>query len=196
MCCLQQEKRYLSQICGKCVLADHPLLTSLGRRGRGAVMDALLQADGTRSVRDLARAAGVAAGIASRAVDEFQALGLVDVIRPGRAAQVRINEQSPWVPWLRRSPPPGIASVVAASYDGPGRLVQWSDAGERPDDPHSPVRIAIITDDEEAALDAIGPTLDAVRDAGWPAPELTAWEASLLDPDDPVGARILSGRAL
>ncbi len=186
----------MSRICDKCVLADHPLLTSLGRRGRGAVLDSLLGAAAPQSVRDLARATGLAPGIVSRAIDEFTALGLVDVLRPGRAARIQLNEASPWVPWLRRSPPPGIAAVVAAAYEGPGRLMQWSDAGERRDDPHSPVRIAIITDDEDAALDAIGPTLDAVREAGWPAPELTAWDESMLDADDPVGARILSGRPL
>ncbi len=183
----------MSRICDKPVLADHPLLTSLGRRGRGAVLDHLLAAPGPDAIRSIARAAGVPPAVAARAIDEFEALGLVEKIRPGRAAQVQLNESSPWIPWLRRSPPPGIAAVVAQAYQGPGRLLRWSDDGERPDDPFSPVRIAIITDDEDDALDAVGPALDAVRQAGWPAPELTVWEESMLQPDDPVAVRILGG---
>lgn len=78
------------------VLNDNPLLAFLGRRGRGAVVEALRRNRGRPlHVRELARLADVAPMVASRAVRELQALRAVEVSRTGRLLAARIDPGSP-----------------------------------------------------------------------------------------------------
>lgn len=78
------------------MLNDSPLLAFLGRRGRGAVVEALRRNPGrTLSVRELARLADVAPMVASRAVAELRGFGAVAVARRGQAAEVRFLPRSP-----------------------------------------------------------------------------------------------------
>jgi DNA-binding transcriptional regulator YhcF (GntR family) len=75
------------------VLNDNPLLAFLGRRGRGAVVEALRRNRGRPlHVRELARLADVAPMAASRAVRELEALRAVEVARRGAVVTVRLDE--------------------------------------------------------------------------------------------------------
>lgn len=77
------------------MLNDNPLIAFLGRRGRGAVVEALRR-NPTRalSVRELARLADVAPMVASRAVAELRSFGAVLVQRDGKALRVRFQPAS------------------------------------------------------------------------------------------------------
>ncbi len=188
----------MSRFCDSPVFRDHPLLTVLGRRGRGAVLDVLMDRQ-HHSIRGLARAADVPPATAARAVQELEVLGAVEVLRPGRDAQVRLRADTAIggalfhlrLPDLR----PSAAIAFAQAYTGPARaMLRWQAPDDVPSDPLCPTRIAIITPDIDDALDAVGPALDAVEAAGWPAPEVAAWAPDELDRDDPIGAAILAGR--
>jgi hypothetical protein len=187
------------------MLRDNPLLTFLGRRGRGAVVDALrMNPEKTWTVRELARIADVPAITASRAVKELDALGVVDAFRPGRNKHIRWETESavaqalvPFVvPDLR-----GEAAVrFAAAFMGPtgARPVSWHLIGDDIADPNCPTRVAILLrsyDDEDDALDAIGPALDVVAESGWPRPSVTTIVKSELG-DDEVAQAIRAGRPL
>lgn len=77
------------------MLNDNPLLAFLGRRGRGAVVEALRRNPGRLlHVRELARLADEAPMVASRAVRELAALGAVEVQRRGREVAVRLDASS------------------------------------------------------------------------------------------------------
>jgi DNA-binding IclR family transcriptional regulator len=74
------------------VLNDNPLLAFLGRRGRGAVVEALRRNPGRPlHVRELARLADVAPMVASRAARELQALRAVELSRNGRLLAIRLD---------------------------------------------------------------------------------------------------------
>lgn len=74
------------------MLNDNPLLAFLGKRGRGAVVEALRRNPGRAlHVRELARLADVAPMVASRAVRELEALRAVAVTRRGRDVAVRLD---------------------------------------------------------------------------------------------------------
>ncbi|MEK6985137.1 MAG: hypothetical protein AABX89_01980 [Candidatus Thermoplasmatota archaeon] len=74
------------------MLNDNPLLAFLGRRGRGAVVEALRRnPNRSLSVRELARLADVAPMAASRAVRELEALRAVAIARRGRDIAVRLD---------------------------------------------------------------------------------------------------------
>lgn len=78
------------------MLNDNPLLAFLGRRGRGAVVEALRRnPNRSLSVRELARLADVAPMAASRAVRELEALRAVAVARRGRDLAVRLDPATP-----------------------------------------------------------------------------------------------------
>ncbi len=187
------------------VLRDNPLLTLLGRRGRGAVVDAL-RADPKRTwtVRELARAADVPVITASRAVRELDSLGVVDAFRPGRDKHIRWEADSavaqallPFVvPDLRRE----SVQSFADAYTGPSgsRLVHWQLAEDDAADPACPSRVAVLVprlDVEDDAVDAIGPALDEVAAQGWPRPQVTThWVDSL--GDDAVARSVRAGRPL
>lgn len=195
----------MARFCDKSVpMADHPLLTVLGRRGRGAVLDAVLAApERTWAVRDLARAADVHPMVASRAVGELAALGIVEAFRPGRAMRVRFLPESAAsriaaaleLPDLRRH----AADTFAHGYDGPprARLLHWAEDGDDPADPLVPCRVAVLVpdDDQDDAFDAVGDALDAVVAAGWPRPDVTVLGRSLLG-DDPASQAVRAGRVL
>ncbi len=196
---------FLSQICDSLVLRHHPLLTVLGRRGRGAVVDALCsEPDQTWSVRGLARAAGVQPATAARAVQELEALAALEVIRPGRDAQLRLRRDTEMgrvllmlrLPDLRK----GACRAFSASFGHPQgvrQILRWSMPGDHLADPLCPTRIAVVCrDDPEPALDAIGPALDGVRAEGWPAPDVTVWTREELVPGDPLAVAILEGQPL
>lgn len=184
-------------------LADHPLLTVLGRRGRGAVLDAVLGApERTWTVRDLARAAELHPMVASRSVHELAALGIVEAFRPGRAMRIRLLPDSAaariaaalHVPDLRRRG----ADTFAAAYAGPSRarLVHWQEHGDDPADPLCPCRVAVLVrGGDDDAFDAVGPALDAVAEAGWPRPDVTVLVRSMLA-DDPASRAVRAGRVL
>ena len=97
----------MQQQCSNHVLVENPVLAMLGRRGRGAVVEALRRAPRrTWTVRDLARAADVPSAVASRAVRELRVLGAVDFQRPGRDARVRFLATTPVGRFLARLDPP------------------------------------------------------------------------------------------
>lgn len=74
------------------MLHDNPLLAFLGKRGRGAVVEALRRNPGRPlHIRELARLADVAPMVASRAVRELDALRAVVVTRRGRDVTVRLD---------------------------------------------------------------------------------------------------------
>ena len=74
------------------MLNDNPLLAFLGKRGRGAVVEALRRnPQRPLHVRELARLADVAPMVASRALRELQALRAVEVARRGREVTVRLD---------------------------------------------------------------------------------------------------------
>jgi DNA-binding transcriptional regulator YhcF (GntR family) len=77
------------------VLNDNPLLAFLGRRGRGAVVEALRRNAGRfLHVRELARLADVAPMVASRAIRELEALRAVEVSRRGKSLAIRLDAAS------------------------------------------------------------------------------------------------------
>ncbi len=74
------------------MLNDNPLLAFLGKRGRGAVVEALRRNPGRAlHVRELARLADVAPMVATRAIRELEALGAVQAARKGRDVTVRLD---------------------------------------------------------------------------------------------------------
>ena len=77
------------------MLNDNPLLAFLGKRGRGAVVEALRRNPGhALHVRELARLADVAPMVASRALRELEALGALDISRRGRDVTARLDAAS------------------------------------------------------------------------------------------------------
>jgi len=77
------------------VLNDNPLLAFLGRRGRGAVVEALRRNPGRAlHVRELARLADVAPMVASRALRELEGLRAVQVTRRGRDVAARLDQET------------------------------------------------------------------------------------------------------
>lgn len=89
------------------MLNDNPLLAFLGRRGRGAVVEALRRNPGRAlHVREVARLADVAPMVASRAVRELQALNAVAVSRRGRLLAVRLDAAGPAGAFLLSFAPP------------------------------------------------------------------------------------------
>ncbi len=187
------------------MLRDNPLLTLLGRRGRGAIVDALRrEPQRTWTVRDLARAADVPVITASRTVKELDALGVVDSFRPGRDMHIQWDPGSAVAQALQPFVVPDLRGEsvrrFAASYDGPAgvRLVEWQLPADDVADPMIPSRVAVLlrrASDEDDALDAIGPALDAVADQGWPRPVVTVMAAASLG-EDAVAKAIRAGRPL
>jgi predicted transcriptional regulator len=91
------------------VLNDNPILAFLGRRGRGAVVEALRRnPNRSLSVRELARLADVAPMVASRAVGELLAFGAVAVARDGKALRVRFQAGSVVGSFLARLEAPDV----------------------------------------------------------------------------------------
>ena len=184
------EKVFCSRIDTETVLADHPLATALGRRGCGAVIDALRAASEAINLRGLARAARVPVANTRRIVRDLEALRLVESIRPGRDARIRWRGGplaavlDGW-PDLREA----TADAFSRAYDGPGGAQRWQHPDDDPADPHAPTRIVVLADDE--AWDHVGPALDAVAAAGWPAPRVDVLDPASADPDDPVAAAML-----
>lgn len=77
------------------MLNDNPLLAFLGRRGRGAVVEALRRNRGRPlHVRELARLADVAPMVASRAVRELERLHAAEVERRGAVVTVRLDDRT------------------------------------------------------------------------------------------------------
>lgn len=171
----------MEQMCSKGVaVADNPLLAMLGRRGRGAIVDALrADPDHAWTLRGLARSADIPHTVAARAVRELQALGAVEANRPGRDARIRWLPDRPAARWLATLDPPNLAAAAAQRFAAAvprqppiTRLLWWRATGDTPADPLCPVRVAIVwrggPDDEEAALEAADAGLDAVAAAGLP----------------------------
>lgn len=78
------------------MLNDNPLLAFLGKKGRGAVVEALRRNAGRPlHVRELARLADVAPMVASRAVRELEALRAIEASRRGKLVVFRLDEASP-----------------------------------------------------------------------------------------------------
>ena len=74
------------------MLNDNPLLAFLGKRGRGAVVEALRRNPNRGlHVRELARLADVAPMVVTRAVRELEALNAVRAVRKGRDVTVRLD---------------------------------------------------------------------------------------------------------
>lgn len=74
------------------MLNDNPILALLGKRGRGAVVEALRRNAGRPlHVRELARRADVAPMVATRSIRELQRVGAVAVTRTGRSVTVRLE---------------------------------------------------------------------------------------------------------
>ncbi len=187
------------------MLRDHPLLTLLGRRGRGAVVDALRQEPERQwNVRELAAAADVPVITASRAVRELDALGVVDSFRPGRDKVIQWDSQSAvaraLVPFVVPDLRGEAARTAAAALAVPdrARIIFWQMPEDEPADPECPIRVAVLCRDadEELVLDAIGPALDAVAAAGWPRPDISVVPRSMLSDDDPVTQAVLAGQPL
>ncbi len=179
------------------VLADNPLLTVLGRRGAGAVLDALRAGDGPWTLRGLARDAGVPPATASRVVADLEALEALEKLRPGRDARIRWRP-GPVADLLRALavPDPRAETLAAfrAGYAGPADSVHaYRVEGDVAGDPRTPLRVVVLSRDEDAAWDAVGPALDAVRAAGWPAPEVAVHDPRDLDASVPADAALLAG---
>lgn len=190
----------MEQLCSNRV----PVWTVLGRRGRAQVVRALRSAPARDwNLRRLAEAAGVHPVVAGRAVRELAALGAVEQIRPGRDAVVQWRPASragrflASLPWLDLRAE--VADAFARAYAAPRgvTLVQWAAPGDDLDDPFVPTRVAVLAGrDEEEALDAVGPALDALRAAGLPAPEVTVHARASLRPGDAVADAVLGGAPL
>jgi DNA-binding MarR family transcriptional regulator len=187
------------------VLHQNPLLTLLGRRGRGEVVEVLCRRPAHAwSVRDLARFADVGPMAASRAVRELSALGAVEVLRPGRDARIRLLAASPAGAWLAALAVPDLRAAVGEAFakayrrpPGVTRLSRWIHPDDDAASPLCPTRIAILTHrDPEAALAPAGAALDAVRRKGLAAPDVSAWSVASLEPRDAVARAILAGVAL
>lgn len=89
------------------MLNDNPLLAFLGRRGRGAVVEALRRNPGRPlHVREIARLADVAPMVVSRAVRELERLRAAIVARRGRTVSVRLDPTTPAGAFLASVAPP------------------------------------------------------------------------------------------
>ncbi|MGB1697576.1 MAG: hypothetical protein ACPHK8_04175 [Thermoplasmatota archaeon] len=182
------------------MFAGNPLLTFLGRKGRGAVLDALLEPQARNrnwTLRELARAAGVHAMAAKRAVAELEVLGVVEQFRPGRSMVIALQQTSAAAKALAAFNPPQLwqesVRTFAAAYQGPGSLVQYRRPLDRADDPLCPARIAILT--RQDAWDQLDAGLDAVAAAGWPRPDVIVVAREELEGDE-EGAAILAGEPI
>lgn len=176
---------------------DLALLRLLGRRGRHAVVQALAAGPGPRPLQELAQHAGVHPVVAGRAVRELEAVGAAESARSGRTLVVRFRVDSVAGAWLASLRIPDLlaqaAHRFADAYRVRGvRLVRWREPAEDPGDPGTPCRIALLCRDADAAMDGVGPALDAVRDAGLPVPDVLAVPRDLVS-DDPVSHAVLAG---
>jgi hypothetical protein len=177
------------------VLAGNPLLTLLGRKGRGAVLDALLAAPEREwNLRELARAAGVNPMAASRTLEELSVLGVIDTFRPGRDKVIALQQNSAAARAVASFQPPNLwdesVATFAAHYTGPGVLIRYARPADRSDDPLCPARIAILT--KRDAWDDLDTGLDAVAEAGWPRPDVIVVAREELEGDE-EGQAILAG---
>lgn len=94
------------------MLHDNPILVMLGRRGRGAVVEALVRNPRRAwGVRDLARLADVSPMTASRTVRELSLLGAVQVRRAGRESEVRFLPDSVVGAFLARLDAPDVGPI-------------------------------------------------------------------------------------
>ncbi|HUR61631.1 MAG TPA: hypothetical protein VM286_04635 [Candidatus Thermoplasmatota archaeon] len=92
------------------MLNDNPVIAFLGRRGRGAVVEALRRnPNRALSVRELARLADVAPMVASRAVAELRGFEAVLVQRDGKALRVRFQASSVVGAFLARLEVPDVS---------------------------------------------------------------------------------------
>ncbi len=142
---------------------------------------------------------------ASRAVKELSALGVVDQYRPGRALVVQWRSAAAAAQRLaafdaddlRRR---GAEAFAQAYQPATGRtLLSWNMPDDDPSDPLVPARVAVIvtrTEQEDDALDDVGPALDLVHAAGWPRPDVTVFVRSDLEPGDDVARAVLAGRPI
>lgn len=172
------------------VANDSVVLSVLARRGARSIVQALARADAPMTLRGLARDANVPHATAARVVRDLEALAVVEVVRPGRDAQLRWRS-GPVADWLAALAPPDVPveveRVFAAAYAGPGAPRRWLP----PEGGALPVRLVVLTDEQDDALDAVGPALDAVAAAGWPAPQVAVHDPATLDLADPVAAAML-----
>lgn len=182
------------------MLVDNPLLVLLGRRGRGAIVEALRRAPGhVWRTRELARAALVSVSVASRAVAELASLGAVRATRPGRDARIEW-QPGPAAAFLEALVVPDIhrqaAEAFAAQLEPGTRVVQYVAPGHAPDDPRAPLHLAILSNrDPTRVLDACLPALDALRQDGYPAPDVSVVNPRELANDD-WGQAIGRGRLI
>lgn len=89
------------------MLNDNPLLEFLGKRGRGAVVEALRRNPGRPlHVRELARLADVAPMAVSRAVTELARMRAVQTTRVGRLLAVQLDPKTPAGAFLATVSPP------------------------------------------------------------------------------------------
>lgn len=143
---------------------------------------------GQTSVRGIAREAEVALSTANRVISDLERLGAIQRLRPGRDALITWR-QGPVGDWFATLQPPALddatEATFAANYAGPGTVLRWSEGDV-------PVRLAVLTGDEDAAWDAIDAALDAVAEARWPSPDVSIHDPATLSPDDPVDAELLS----
>lgn len=170
----------------------------LGRRGRGAVVDAFLaEPERDWTVRALSRATGVSPMNVSRAVGELAALGVVDAFRPGRDMVVSWQADSAAARAIASFQPPDLwaesVRTFARHYAGPGALVRYQRPTDKQADPLAPARIAILT--REDAWDDLDPALDAVAEAGWPRPDVIVVAKEELEGDE-EGESILRGEII
>lgn len=149
-------------------------------------------------MRGLARVTDVPLATIRRVLDELAALGCVETLRPGRDAHVTWRE-GPIADWLAEWPPLDMEASMLdefrAAY-GDGDVHAWDHPDEDASDPRTPMRFVVMVNEkeEEDALDRVGPALDALALAGWPAPDVTVQVRSALEPSDPVAAAMLRSR--
>ena len=167
---------------------------AMGRRGAPDVVEVLATQPGPWTLRGLERASRVPLATVRRVLDDLAALGCIDHLRPGRDAQVTWRE-GPIADWLTELPELDMAEHMAGEFEAAhGREVHvWHHPEDDAGNPRTPVRLAVLVNEEgeEEALERVGPALDALELAGWPAPEVTVEVRDRLDPSDPVAAAML-----
>lgn len=188
----------MAHICAKWVLGPNPLLTMLGRRGRGEVVEALRDHHGPWTLRGLAARAGVPHQVVGRAVRELEALGAVEFVRPGREGRVQWRPGTPASAFLDGLVVPDLRDAAARTFAAavPGLpTLCWTRTDSEAADPLAPTRVAVVHEDADAALEQATVGLDAVLGRALPRVDVSAITPEALASDDPIAARMRAGLA-
>ena len=186
-----------------------PLLRSLGKRGRLKVLDMLVKYPARAfTINELARESGVPVMTCWRAVQEFEAMGMVTVDTVGKSFAVRLNGSSMVVKDLKRSRMGDFQRDAAVKFtdflrglDGVVGCFLFGSVSESTQGPASDVDIAVVYDPKRIDRSALeqacaGETVRLQQSTGARIMPFYITQTELRDNSLPAVDNILEGEDL